>query len=345
MYTAHNKLIFAGIFALAAAAVSAQAAAAQDGWRTYRSPDFGFRIGYPRTLSFYPGGPLPPREQHSMIPICDETTIACFIYNRQAFDHTVIQALGVAVNVLRDETSEADCDDIDGRPEKTIFLNGRTFHFADSGGAAAGSSEGGRYYRTLYDHVCFEISAVTAQSDVGEAQYAEYGLRPLNEKALRRIHDEMDRMVRSFSFIGPVRGGAGWSLFTGSPCGEKFEVPQNTSVERISPSSPNFFNSLGLSCLDRFTYDSRQYAVAAKEGLSSPDAMNAWLDSSGFPRLDEMQWIADSPSATKYRNAEMAYVLHRGALFLITATDPEGSPVPFDRDGVIQHLLSSFRVR
>ncbi len=319
--------------------------AKQENWRSYRSPDYGFRIDYPRTMSLYPGGPPPAEKQHSMIPICDETTIACFLYDGHALDHTVIQALGVAVNVLREETSEADCDDIDGGPAKTVVLHGRTFHFADAGGAAAGSSEAGRYYRAFDDHVCFEIAAATAQSDVGQAQYGEYGLRPLDERALRRIHGEMDRMVRSFAFVGPVKRDAGWHEHRDSQCGESFQVPRNSSVERIDTSSPRFFNALGLSCLDRFTYDSRQYTVAAKENLADRDAMNAWLESTGFPRLNAMHWMGESLSTAKYRNGEIAYALHGGTLFLITATDSVASPVPFDRDGVIQHLVSSFRAR
>lgn len=319
--------------------------AKQTGWRTYQSPDYGFRINYPGTMTLYLGGPPPPEKQHSMIPICDETAIACFLYDGHALDHTVIQALGIAVNVLREETSEADCDSVDGRPQQTIVLHGRNFHFDVSASAAAGSSEGGRYYHTFYDHVCFEISAATAQTDVGEAQYAEYGLRPIDERALRRIHGEMDRMVRSFAFVGPVKREAGWSLRTESPCGESFEVPANTPVEKIDTASPRFFNALGLSCLDRFTYDSRLYTVAAKENLADRDAMNTWLESSGFPRLNAMRWLGESLSTTKYRNGEIAYALYGGTLFLITATDSEASPVPFDRDGVMQHLVSTFRAR
>jgi len=102
--------------------------AAQNGhanWKTYRSPEFGFRIDYPGTMTFYRGGPQRP-PQRSMIPLCDDGTVACFEYNGHALDGTEIQALDVSVNVLRDELTASDCDGIDGnwQPIQRRTING-----------------------------------------------------------------------------------------------------------------------------------------------------------------------------------------------------------------------------
>ena len=290
--------------------------ATQTGWRTFRSADYGFRIDYPRTMSFYPGGPVRPPEK-SMFPICDEGTAACFEYNGHALDRTQIQAIGLSVNVLREDKTEADCSSIetDSRPIRSRTIHGTLFHYADAGDGGLGSSRSVSVYRTLHDGVCFEVALVTAQSDLSGQDMKDAGLRPANPGTLRRLTAAMNQMLESFAFVGPVKDGAGWSRFNGSDCGEEFEYPASAAVENVVPSSPFLFNAWGLSCLDRFTYGGRQYAVAAKENLLTRDAMDEWLGAAGFPRLSEMNVIADGPSYKEYRNPEIVYFVHGTSLF------------------------------
>lgn len=182
------------------------AVAADSGWRTYRSPDYGFTIDYPADGSFTAGHRIEP--QRSMIPVCDTTSVACFEYNGHAFDDTAVASLGVSVNILPDATTEEDCYAGDDGPVKTIVIHGTRFHLAETGGAAAGSSGGGPVYLAFHRHICFEIVLRTTYSDVAPEEYEEYGLHPLNQcelRALRSAKDEMNRMLQSFRFTRPAR--------------------------------------------------------------------------------------------------------------------------------------------
>jgi hypothetical protein len=313
-------------------------------WKTYRSSAYGFTIEYPRTMTVYPPGPVRPPE-HSTIPVCDETAVACFEYNGHALDHTIIQAVGVSIDVLREKGTKEDCEAFGTAPAKTIWIHGRAFRYVERGGAAAGSSEDVRAYRTFSNHVCFEAAVHRAQLDVAPAQYAEYGIRPLNRSALRQIESEMDRMARSFALVGPVQEEAGWSVFSGSRCGESFAYPGSASVASEDPSRLPVFNAWQVSCVDQFSYDQRQYTVAAKTDLPNAGAVNTWLDSTGFPRLDAMHAIIRGPALTEYRGPDILYFVHGSSLYLITATDGSGEPVPMERDGVAERLARSFRVQ
>lgn len=343
MRTMLFRRILAAFLLVTVASASAQSAT-HAGWKTYRSADFGFQIDYPRTMSFYPGGPEAPPE-HSMIPVCDQDAVACFEYNGHALDHTIIQGLGVSINVLREMNTKADCYAIDAETIKTAVVHGRIFHYVETSDAAAGSSEDVKDYRTFYRQVCFEVALHRAQSDVAPIQYAEYGIRPLNKRALRALESAMYRMLLSFVLVGPVKNGAGWSTFTECDCGETFEYPWNASVERVDTSSTHLFNAWGISCLERFMYGQSQYLVAAKEGLPDRDAVTAWLESTGFPPLNEMQWTAKDPSLMEYRGRDIVYFLHGSSFFVITETDGSAGPTLTGVDGVLDHLASSFRVQ
>jgi len=196
--------VFAGLIATGAGQSTRRTATAPPGWQTYHSTDYGFTIDYPGDMTFSEGPPVPD-QQRSMIPICDDTTVACFVYDGHAFDKTIIQSLGVSVNVSRDATTEAACNDIDDKPVKTIAINGTRFHFAETGSAAAGSSEGGTVYRAFHRGVCFKITLGIAQTDVAPIQYEEYGIHAVDEDVLRAAQDEMNRMLQSFTFTRRVR--------------------------------------------------------------------------------------------------------------------------------------------
>jgi hypothetical protein len=339
------KLIVTAAFLAALAAAAWAEPARQTGWKTYRSPGFGFEIDYPKTMAFYPGGPVRPPEK-SMFPICDDTTVACFEYSGHALDRTQIQAMGLSVNVLRDIGTEAECSriDTDSQPIRTQTINGIVFHYAQTGEAGLGSGRSMNVYRTLRQGTCFEVALVTAQSNLSAQDLKAQGRKLAGARTLRRLDAVMDRMLNSFAFAGPVNDQAGWSQLSGSPCGEQFEYPDNTTVETDWPSSQRVFNALGLSCLHKFFYRGRQYAVAAKQNLSSRQAMNAWLENSGFPQLDAMQSIVDGPSLVEYRGPDIGYFVRGSSLFLVTVTDGNSTPIPFEEDRVVEHLLRSFRV-
>lgn len=330
------------LFVLSSAAVSAWAA--PEAWPTFRSPDFGFTIQYPDDLPFAPGWPLPP-PQHSMLPICDpRTTVACFQYNGDAFDHTVIQALGVSINVLRDRKTENDCNEIYSRPTQTTMIHGTRFHYARVASAAAGSSASATYYRALYQGVCFEITLGTARSDIDAAQYEESGIQPLDKDELRRVHGEMERMLHTFAFAGPIQDGAAWNVYHDEGCGATFEYPEGAVVKIVIPYTPAGAASNGISCEQSFTHAGRTYTVAAKVNLNEAGGLNQWLLSNRFPGVDDVRMVLPGDGFGVYRDPLYACFFARDEAFVFTVSDATRTLQFGPRDAVFEHLLQSFRI-
>ncbi|MGA9473387.1 MAG: hypothetical protein WBV36_13050 [Terriglobales bacterium] len=147
------------LFFVVLAAVRARSFAANvpAGWRTYRSPDHGFMVAYPKDFKFHPNS---TEAQLSVIPICDEGTVACFEYSGSEYEGTRLEAAGIAVNIVSGARTEKECNKIDtGQfPIKREIINGIDFHYGETGGAAAGSVIGGPAYRTFRNGVCFELA-------------------------------------------------------------------------------------------------------------------------------------------------------------------------------------------
>lgn len=131
-------------------------------WQTYRSPDYGFTIEYPQSMTMYPDRPVKAPER-SMFPVC-EWTLACFQYNGDAFHNTNVQSMGVSVNVLREMKTEGECNQIDTgtRAVKIMTINGILFHYGDTDEAGLGSGRSVTQYRAFHQNVCFEVALVTA---------------------------------------------------------------------------------------------------------------------------------------------------------------------------------------
>jgi hypothetical protein len=316
----------------------------QMNWKTYRSPDYGFTIDYPGTMTFYPGGPQRPPEK-SMFPICDDDTVACFEYNGHDFDRTQIQAMGVSVNVLREDRTVPECDRIetDSGPILTKKINGVSFRYAEAGDGGLGSFRNVLAYRTFHQHVCFEVALVTAQSNLTAQDMKDAGLTPANPRTLKRLDTVMNEMMESFAFAGPVKDGARWSLFEDRGCGAEFGYPAGMTVSN-STFPANFpSDSQGISCEQRFLFRGREYIVAAKTNLQDGVALDAWLQSAGFPGLKQMKLTVRGQAFTEYRNAEYTYIYRPDNLYILSVTDEKLSPLPSRGDAVFAHLLKSFR--
>ncbi len=312
-------------------------------WRTYRSPDYGFKIDYPANLRFYPGHPLRPPEA-SMFPICDYT-VACFQSEDGAFKKTPLQAAGVSVNILRDKKTEVECNEIDtgAGPIKTVVIHGILFHYGDTGEAGGSSSRSMTAYRAFHEYVCFEVALVTAWSDLGPEDMKDDGLKPVGRWAMHKISREMDKMLSSFAFTGPVRDGANWNVFSDEGCGGVFEYPAKVQVQKKIEYSNAAFDSDDIACEQAFIYQGREYQVAAKLNLKDEDALNAWLSHSGYPSLDKMRVAAKGAGFTEFRDATYVYLFDRRTVFIFAVSDGNHQPVPFEGDRVFEHLLESFR--
>ncbi|MFZ3339547.1 MAG: hypothetical protein WA213_01605 [Terriglobales bacterium] len=145
------------LLALATVYTTCLAVNVPPGWRIYDSPDRGFILAYPKDFKLYPDS---TKAQLSVIPICDEATIACFEYSGSEYNGTRLEAAGIAVNIVSGARTEEECSKIDtGQfPIKSAIINGIHFHYGETGGAAAGNVIGGPAYRTFHNHVCFELA-------------------------------------------------------------------------------------------------------------------------------------------------------------------------------------------
>jgi hypothetical protein len=312
-------------------------------WHTYRSSAYGFAMKVPADMTFYPGGPTaPPRK--SMIPICDRTTVACFQYNGNKLNHTVIQAMGISVNILRGKKTEADCNDIRFNVTSPTTIHGRPFYYAETGSVAAGSSAGGTTYRTYYQHVCFEIAVGTAQSDIPPAQYAESGIKPLNQRTFHEIQKQMDKMLHSFTFVGPVNDGAAWNVYNDWGCGGLFEYPAAATVKNLVPYTMAAFHSHGVTCEQEFTYNGRIYTVAAKVNLNGSRSLNDWLISQGFPSLARVSAITTARGFTEYTAPAFTCFFAQNELYILTLSDAKHKPLPTGGDRVFTHLVQTFKL-
>ena len=315
-------------------------------WHTFRSPDYGFTIDYPSTMAFESGRPVMPSEM-SMFPICDNTTVACFRYNGDALEHSIFQAIGLSVNVLRDLKTEAECNTIDdvSQPIKTITIHGNRFHYGDWGEAGGGSSRSVTDYRTFYRNVCFEVAVVSAQSDISPVEYADEGIEPIKRSALRRINRDMDRMLRSFAFVAPpVADGADWDVYADSGCGGEFEYPSNATLRKVIEYSNAAYDSPDITCEQAFAYLGRDYTVAAKVNLRNKQALDAWLSLRGLPKPGSMKVVAHSDRFTEYRDQMYTYVYSGNNVFIFSVSDENHRVVSAEGDKVFTHLVESFRV-
>jgi hypothetical protein len=309
------------------------------GWRTYRSPDYGFSIDYPTNVSFYGTHPDPAEMKGSYIPICEETTVACFEYNGNEYKGTILEAAGLSVNVLRDLRTEQGCNDIDthSTPIKTETINGINFHYGVTGDAGLGHGEGGPAYRAFYQNVCFEIAVGIA---VTNAIADEPGIKKIDERKLDKVLDEM---VHTFRFIGDVVDGPAWKVYNDGECGGSFEYPDGDTVVKTIEYSQVGYYSNDITCSEYFTNDGRNYTVAVKVRIRDVSQLNIWLKSAGLPDLSKAEVVTESTSWTEYQAEPYFYVFGQGRVSILSVSDSKHVVAAPTGDRVFLHLVKSFR--
>jgi hypothetical protein len=339
-------ILLAILFSAAVVAWAAPADKKHTGWKTYRDPDYGFTIAYPESMTFYPGHPVEPM-QRAMFPICDHT-IACFLYNGNALDGTPTNTIGLSVNIVRGVKTETECiNSTDPRldPIKTTRIRGTPFHYGETGDAGLGSGRSMTEYLAFYQHVCFDVALGTAGRNLGTQDLNDGGLHPVSRRAYRKIWNDMDRMLHSFTFVGPVRDGPDWDVYSDSYCGHSFEYPSSSTVQQVLKVSNEAFQSSRITCEQAFAYNGREYTVAVKVNLKDENAANKWLLASGYPALDGMKIVAKEDDFTEYSDQTHTYIHFHNDLFIFTVSGANHQPIPSGGDCVFAHLLESFRAR
>jgi hypothetical protein len=310
-------------------------------WQVYRSPDYGFTIAYPASLSFYPGHPdLKEVQMESMIPVCEESTVACFLYNRN-HKRTNLQAAGVSVNVLRDRKTEDDCNKIDSAqyPIKTETINGIEFHSGETGEVATGNNGGGPVYRSFYHDVCFEVAVVTAWTNMSAYDSGE--IKAFDSKALDKL---LEKVVHTFKFVSAVRDGSGWKLYEDSECGGVFEYPEGETVRTIAEYSNASYYSHDISCSRYFTHNGLVYTVAAKVNLKESQ-LEPWLESSGYPGLTNARTVTKGKYFTGYSAGSYCYFYGQGTVYILGVSDANHNVILSHGDRVFAHFVNSFKAK
>ncbi len=316
------------------------------GWKTYRSPDYGFTIAYPASMDFFPGHPVQAPER-SMFPICDDTTVACFQYNGNAFDETATGEVGISVNVLRDLKTETDCNSIDtgSSPIKTVKIHGTLFHYSETAEAGLGSGRSMTEYRKFYQQVCFEVAVVIAGRNVPPQMWKDEGFRPVNRRASRKIWNDLDRMRHSFAFVGTVKDGPDWNVYFDSRCGEMFEYPSAATVQEVVGHSNDASNSGRMTCNHAFSFKGSDYTVADKVDLRTDTDLDEWLSECGYPARGQMKILAQTDDFTEYSDKTYTYIRFHNDFFIFVRSGENRQPISSEGDQVFAHLTKSFRVR
>lgn len=311
------------------------------GWQTYRSPEFGFTISYPNNITFYSG--RPDYKEISLLsysPVCDLSTVACFIYNGTEYAGTNFKAAGLSVNVLRDRRTAEECDRIDtgSYPVRTKTINGIHFHYGMTGEGSLGHWKGGLAYRTFHKNVCFEVAVGIATTSIGV-----YEPGTMKEFDSRKLDKEFDQIVQTLSFTGPVADGPGWKVYYDNMCGGVFEYPERDEViESIAYSNAKVYSN-EILCSKYFADHGREYTVVAKAIHNGQNGLETWLKSSGYPGLSEAQVVKSSRYYTQYKAGPYYYIFGQTMLYILSVSNVAHQAISPNDDALFMHLLNSFK--
>ncbi|HTA22113.1 MAG TPA: hypothetical protein VK763_01160 [Terriglobales bacterium] len=314
---------------------------ASGGWQTYQSPDYGFTVDHPANMTFHPGHPdYKEITLLSFIPICDDTTVACFAYNGNEYKGTNFGGAGLSVNVLRDKKTEKDCNQIDtgSYPVKTVTINGTKFHYGFTGDVATSHSEGGPSYRAFHQNVCFEVAAGVAATSIGA--YEPGTIKTFDSRKLDHL---LDKMVHTFRFTGAVTDGPAWKVHRDPGCGGLFEYPESDEVITTIEYSQARFASNEITCSGYFTDHGLDYTLAAKVNLKDKNGFETWLKSSGYPELVNARVAASSKYYTQYNAESFYYIFGQGTVYILSVSDAKHNVIAPNGDPVFKHFLNSFK--
>jgi hypothetical protein len=180
------------------------------GWHTYRNSDYGFTIAYPRsfTLTHASSGKADEgKDTNDDLDHpgygCQSTSLACFQYSLPTYNRAGIFEIGVTVNVLHENSTEAECYQIDegnhlANMTQTVRINGIVFHSGDASDGWTGHSVDMSKYRVFRRNLCFEIELHQGMYDLAPEEDDYEAESP---RALRRIRRGQESIVHTFAFV------------------------------------------------------------------------------------------------------------------------------------------------
>jgi hypothetical protein len=276
----------------------------------------------------------------SFIPVCWNSTVACFLYEGNEYSGTNFEGAGLSINVLRDRRSEKDCKTFDriSYPIKHTLINGARFDYGVTEGIATGHILDGTSYRAFHENVCFEVTLNFVVGSMGA--YDPGTVKPFDG---RKLDTEIKRMLHSFRFVGHVVDGPAWRVYHNSAVGGTFEYPDSDSVQKTVEYSNEKFNSAEITDSVCFADHGLYYTVAAKVNLRTEDRLREWLRTTGYPDLSDAQELRRFRYYTRYKAGPYYYVYGQTVLYMLSVSDAEHRVVSPDTAPVFRHFLESFK--
>jgi hypothetical protein len=266
--------------------------------------------------------------------------VDCFVYAGKEYEGTNFGGAALSVNVLRDKRTEHDCNEMDigTNATKTKTINGVRFHYGMTGGAGLGHWVGRSIYRAFYDKVCFELAA-----NVSGANFANFDPGTIKEFDGAKLDKELDAMLNTFRFTGPVVDGPAWRVYHNADVGGTFEYPDRDTVVKSVEYSPERQSSNEITDSAYFSDNGLNYFVSTKVDLRDRHTLDAWLKSSGYPDLSKAQELRHSNLFTEYKTGNYWYVYGQNTLYILGASDQQHNAVAPPDNAVFRHFLHSFK--
>jgi len=324
------------ILILLAFAPSSTALDDEKNWHSYTNSDYGFSLKYPDNLTLFSTGLDAQNDHSSYIPICTHATRVCLLYNGKEYEGTNFEAAALTVNVRREARTKSACDQLDAGsdPVKKTVINGTSFTYSQQGGAALSNDISSNAYRTFRHGVCFEVALSITSADIGA--YDAGAIRGFNPAKLDR---ELDRVLHTFRFVGPVADGPAWRPYRNEMVGGSFEYPDGASVQKTIEYPGDWPD--GITDEVRFSYQGLTYSVAAKADLRDKGEASAWLKSNGFPDLGSAQLVEHAEYNSEYKAGDYYYIYGESILYILSVSNDKGI-IPPANAPLFRHFLTSF---
>ena len=326
------------ILILLAFAAPSTALADEKDWHSYTNSDYGFSLKYPDNLTLFSTGLDAQNDHSSYIPICTHATRVCLLYNGKEYEGTNFEAAALTVNVRREARTKSACDQLDAGsdPVKKTVINGTSFTYSQQGGAALSNDINSRAYRTFRHGVCFEVALSITSADIGA--YDAEAIRAFKPAKLDR---ELDQVLRTFRFVGPVADGPAWRPYRNEMVGGSFEYPDGASVQKTIDYTNEDYWSDEITDEVRFSYQGFTYSVAAKVNIRDKGEASAWLKANGFPDLDSAQLVEHAEYNSEYKAGDYYYIYGESILYILSVSNDKGI-IPPANAPLFRHFLTSF---
>ncbi|HET8574982.1 MAG TPA: hypothetical protein VFM02_02290 [Candidatus Paceibacterota bacterium] len=186
---------------------SIAASSVPNGWTVFSDEADGFRLAYPSDdFAVVKKSEKISAEFSSYIPPCGEGSgdfLGCVYFTGKEYSGTNFGSAGVSVQVLKNATTEQECEAGENVPVKTAThqesINGQNFFVFESGDAAMSHQSDDILYQVWHNNQCFQIDA-RLTSSVYEV-YATGTIQKFTDQDKQKLESSLQSIVQTFSFL------------------------------------------------------------------------------------------------------------------------------------------------